>query len=124
MAHPRMYTEDDPFLADLRRVCLSFPESAEVESWGRPTFRAGKKLFAVFGANRNIPYSVVFKPAADDRIALEQDSRFFVPPHFGPSGWLCLDFEADTVDWQEVRELMEESYRLVALKRMLTALDS
>ena len=43
-----MYSDDDPYLAQLRDVCLVFPESCEVEAWGRPTFRAGKKLFAVF----------------------------------------------------------------------------
>src|SRR6266567_8131855 len=48
VAHPRMYSDDDPYLAQLREVCLAFPESCEVEAWGRPTFRAGKKLFAVF----------------------------------------------------------------------------
>jgi hypothetical protein len=41
-----MYSDDDPYLAQLRDVCLAFPESCEVEAWGRPTFRAGKKLFA------------------------------------------------------------------------------
>ena len=43
-----MYRDDDPFLAELREICLAFPESAEVEAWGRPTFRAGKKMFAIF----------------------------------------------------------------------------
>ena len=42
-----MYSDDDPYLAQLRDVCLAFPESCEVEAWGRPTFRAGRKLFAV-----------------------------------------------------------------------------
>src|SRR5215216_5970074 len=42
VAHPRMYSDDDPYLAELRDLCLSFPESCEVEAWGRPTFRAGK----------------------------------------------------------------------------------
>ena len=46
MAHSRMYDDNDPYLTELREVCLTFPESAEVEAWGRPTFRAGKKLFA------------------------------------------------------------------------------
>jgi hypothetical protein len=44
MAHPRMYRDDDPSLADLRRLCPALPESApqaapesaEIEAWGRP----------------------------------------------------------------------------------------
>jgi hypothetical protein len=119
-----MYRDDDPYLADLREICLALPESAEVEAWGRPTFRAGKKMFAVFTGSSEEHYSVVFKPEADERDALAADERFYVPPYFGPSGWLALDFDAARVDWQEVRELMEGSYRQVALKRMLTALDA
>ncbi|MEI2727766.1 MAG: MmcQ/YjbR family DNA-binding protein [Candidatus Nanopelagicales bacterium] len=123
MAHPKMYDDEDPYLNELREVCLGFPESAEVQAWGRPTFRAGKKIFATFGASQDLPYSVVFKPEPEDRMALSQDPRVFVPPYFGPSGWLALNFEAADVDWQEVAELMEGSYRQVALKRMLAALD-
>jgi len=123
MAHERMYRDDDPYLTELREVCLAFPESAEVEAWGRPTFRAGKKMFAVFEGNSHHPYAVVFKPAAEERPALLDDFRFYVPAYFGPAGWLALDFTAAAVDWVEVEELMETSYRQVALQRMLRALD-
>jgi predicted DNA-binding protein (MmcQ/YjbR family) len=122
MAHPRMYSDDDPYLADLRAVCLAFPEATEVEAWGRPTFRAGK-IFAVFSGIEDRPYGVIFKPDPDDRPGLLADSRFYSPPYYGPSGWLALDFDAKPVDWEEVRELMDASYRQVALKRMLKALD-
>lgn len=122
MAHPRMYDEDDPLLAKLRPICLAFPESREVEAWGRPTFRAGK-IFAVYAGDDRHDHALVFKPEADDHDALSQDARFFVPPYFGPSGWLALDLDTTPPDWQEVAELAEGSYRQVALKRMLQALD-
>jgi predicted DNA-binding protein (MmcQ/YjbR family) len=118
-----MYEEHDPYLAELRAVCLAFPESAEVEAWGRPTFRAGKKMFAVFSGDDQHPYGVVFKPEPEERPALLGDARFYVPPYFGASGWVALDFAAAAVDWDEVAELIESSYRQVALKRMLKALD-
>lgn len=122
MAHERTYSDDDPGLAELRRVALAFPEAVEVEAWGRPTFRAGKKIFATF-AEFDGRFSVVFKPDADERPALLDDPRFYSPPYWGPSGWLALDFSAAEVDWQEVKELLESSYRQVALKRMLAKLD-
>jgi predicted DNA-binding protein (MmcQ/YjbR family) len=118
-----MYREDDPFLSDLRGVCLTLPESAEVEAWGVPTFRAGKKIFAVFSGIEARPYGVIFKPEDDERAALLQDDRFYRPPYWGPGGWLALDLEAGPVDWTEVAELVESSYRQVALRRMLQALD-
>jgi hypothetical protein len=120
-----MYSDDDPFLADLRTVCLALPESCEVEAWGRPTFRAGKKMFAVFAGGRDEGFSVIFKPEPDERDALAADDskRFTVPPYFGPYGWLAYEFNTAPVDWAEVAELMEGSYQQVALKRMLRALD-
>jgi predicted DNA-binding protein (MmcQ/YjbR family) len=119
-----MYADDDPYLAELRRVCLAMPEVAEVEAWGRPTYRAGKKMFAVFSGTDDHPYGVTFKPEPDERPALLDDDRFYVPPYFGPGGWLALDLTRAEVDWDEVAELMESSYRQVALKRMLAALDA
>ncbi|MGH8910438.1 MAG: MmcQ/YjbR family DNA-binding protein [Egibacteraceae bacterium] len=118
-----MYHDDDPHLRELREVCLALPETAEVEAWGRPTFRAGKRIFAVFDGNDEHPYAVTFKPGSDERPALLADPRFSIPAYFGPGGWLALDFTAAPVDWDEVAELMETSYRQVALKRMLKALD-
>lgn len=123
MAHPRTFSDDDPFLADVRRICLALPESVEVESWGMPTFRAGKKIFAVFAGSEEKRYSLIFKPEAGERDALLGDERFYSPPYFGPAGWLALDFTVDAPDWDEVAELVDGSYRQVALKRMLKALD-
>lgn len=118
-----MYGDDDPYLDDLRKLCLALPESTEVEAWGRPTFRAGKKLFAVFSGDDAHAYAVIFKPDPAERPALLADPRFYAPAYFGPSGWLSLDLTAAPVDWDEVAELLESSYRQVALKRMLAALD-
>jgi hypothetical protein len=123
MAHPRMYEDDDPCLAQVRKVCLEFPEAVEVEAWGRPTFRAGKKIFAVYAGDDDHPQALIFKPDADERRALLDDDRFYSPPYFGPSGWLALDLTAAPVDWAEVGELADASYRQVALKRMIKALD-
>ena len=123
MAHPRVYSDSDPYLSDLRRLALALPETCEVEAWGRPTFRAGKKIFAVFTGINDERYSLVFKPDATERPSLLDDRRFYIPPYWGPSGWLAFDFTAAAVDWKEVAELLDASYRQVALKRMLARLD-
>jgi predicted DNA-binding protein (MmcQ/YjbR family) len=48
--------------------------------------------------------------------------RFFVPPYVGPSGWVGVWLDRDP-DWKEIGELMRDSYRLIAPKRLLAALD-
>jgi predicted DNA-binding protein (MmcQ/YjbR family) len=71
----------------------------------------------------DVPLSMVFKPDSDDEPALRQDARIFSPPYFGPSGWLAI--ELDRVDdWHEIAELVDASYRQVALVRQLKALDA
>src|SRR4030095_15109342 len=93
MAQPRIYHAAAPYLAAVRRIFLAFPESVEVEAWGRPTFRAGKKIFGVFSGTDERPWGLIFKPDSDERASLLEDERFYSPPYFGPSGWLGLDLQ-------------------------------
>ena len=123
MEHPLLFDEPDAALERLRTLCLAFPEAVEVLAWGRPTFRAGKKIFVTAGSSMDRPHSMVFKPDPEERRALVQDARFFIPPYFGPAGWLALDFDEPRTDWVELAELVETSYRQVALKRQLVQLD-
>ncbi|MGH3722844.1 MAG: MmcQ/YjbR family DNA-binding protein [Mycobacterium sp.] len=131
-----MFTESDPGLAELRRLALALPEAAEQISWGRPVFKAGAakagKIFAMFGGNCKattkgemiaFPYSVLVKVDDSERPALLEDERFYYPAYMGPFGWLGLDFGATDVDWDEVAELLDASYRLVATKRLIKLLD-
>lgn len=119
-----MYHDEDPYLADLRRMALAFPEAVEVEAWGRPTFRAGKRMFAIFEGNGEHQFTVVVKPEPGEREALLADPRFFSPAYHGAYGWVALDLTLAPVGWDEVGELLDASYRQVALRRMLTELDA
>jgi predicted DNA-binding protein (MmcQ/YjbR family) len=121
--HPLLFEPTDPLLQRIRERCLALPEAVEVRAWGRPTFRAGKRIFVTAGSSMDRPHSIVFKPDPAERPALIEDRRFFVPPYFGPAGWLAIDFDAPDTDWAELGELVETSYRQVALRRQLTALE-
>jgi len=123
--HPILVEPQHPLVQRVRDVCLAFPEAVEVEAWGRPTFRAGKRVFVLVGSAMDRDLCIVFKPDPDDRLALEQDPRFFDPPYWGGSnGWLGIDIDPPDTDWTELTELIDSSYRQVALKRQLTALDA
>lgn len=118
-----MYDDADPLLSEVRRLCSALPDALEQEAWGRPTFRAPKKIFAIYGSGQDHPNAVIFKPEDDERPALLGDPRFFAPPYFGPSGWLALDLGPDA-DWAEVGELLTSSYRLVAPATLVRRLDT
>lgn len=123
VAHPQVVDPRHPFVERVRSVCAEYPECAEVEAWGRPTFRAGKKIFVVVGAMMDRPLTLVFKPDAEEHRALIELPQVFVPPYFGPSGWLAIELDEAT-DWGFAAELIDTSYRQVALKRQIAALDA
>jgi predicted DNA-binding protein (MmcQ/YjbR family) len=130
MAHPIMFDEDDPLLARVRSLYLTLPEAEERVSHGRPTFRVAKQ-FAVYGGGRKSPAghvrhdrALLFVADPADAPALDQDDRFFLPAYYGPSGWRATDLDRDDVDWSEIAELVDTSYRSVANRRQLAALDA
>ncbi|MCX2933960.1 MmcQ/YjbR family DNA-binding protein [Mycobacterium sp. CVI_P3] len=130
MPHPVMFDDADPVLARVRAIALAFPEATEKISHGRPTFSA-PKMFAVYGGSRKNPggphtrydHALLVKVDDSERQALQQDPRFFHPAYLGPFGWLGLDFDAAAVDWDEVTELVDASFRLQAPARLVRLLD-
>ena len=109
-------------LERIRAICLSLPESAEVEAWGgHPTFRAGKKMFAAYGEYGSDGPTLGMKVGSDRQDELLEDDRFFPTPYSAHQGWVSLHLETNT-DWEEVKGLLHEAYKQVALKRMLKAL--
>ena len=114
--------KNDPMLECVRSICLALPESCEVEAWGHPTFRAGKKMFATYGGEPGEP-AVHFNVGFDRQDKLLNDDRFFPTPYAAHRGWVSLRLTKKT-DWKEVTQLAREAYRQVALKRMLKALEA
>ncbi len=126
-----MFSDDDPLLGRLRDLALKRPGTIEKVSHGRPVFGV-PKMFAVYGGSTknppgpHIPYpqSLLVKVDDSERAALAEGTRFFRRACFGPYGWLGLDFAAAEIDWTEVAELLDASYRLVAPARLIRQLGS
>jgi hypothetical protein len=134
MAHPLMFDPDEPCLLRLRELCLALPGADEKVAHGRPNFFT-RRVFAIYGGSLKgdhfapvARHAVLFLPDADDRPALLEDERFFVPAYVGVSGWLGLSFElgggCERVDWDEVAELVDASYRNTAPARLVAELDA
>jgi len=112
---------DDRVLQRVRKLCLSLPESSEASSWGHPNFRAGKRTFATFEWIKGRP-SIALRLSPTDVDLLLGRKGFFVTP-YGQGQWVSC--WADTsLDWDLVERLLHQSYRVVALKRMVAALES
>src|SRR5438093_4839781 len=97
-------TEFEKILKKVRAICLALPETREVEAWGHPTFRAGKKMFAGFGEEDGT-VTIGLKVGYERQEQLLRDSRFFPTPYAAHQGWVSLRVDRKT-DWVEVNGLV------------------
>ena len=112
---------DTKALRQLRTFCLSLPETSETDSWGHPNFRAGKRTFVAFEAvNGRHSIAVRVDTEEADQLLLQQKDFFSSP--YGRGKWVSVWADGE-LDWAFLGELIERSYRRVALKRMISALE-
>ncbi|MBA8795467.1 hypothetical protein FHX74_003103 [Friedmanniella endophytica] len=133
MAHPKMFDDDDPRLARVRAIALDLPDAAEKITHGHPAFST-TKVFAYYGGSLRVdgawesrPHSLLVMVAGDERRALLEDARCYVPAYLGPAGWIGFALPAPRASrraWDEVAELVEDSYRLTAGVRRVARLDA
>jgi hypothetical protein len=114
-------------LERVRQLCLAMPEVSERLSHGSPAFFVrGRKTVAMFVDDHHGDGIVgVWCPAfpgVQQELVDQEPDRFFRPPYVGPSGWLGVRLDRD-VDWQEVAEILRDSYRKVAPKKLVAQLD-
>ena len=127
----KMKPEDiDPYLSAgnqkiierLRGICLPLPEVSEDRQFGNPCFKAGRKTFCNLHRWQGRTELQVWVGAEQQSALTSFDERYRVPQYIGHNGWISFDLTGRTA-WQEVRALVEESYRHFALRRMLKVLD-
>lgn len=110
-------------LVRIREICLSLPEVVEKPFGGHtaPSFRVRDKLFVMTSEDG---LSMTFKagPGVQEALVAEGPERFFVPKYVGSKGWVGARLDVDH-DWDEMAELIEDSYRLIAPKRLVNLLD-
>jgi predicted DNA-binding protein (MmcQ/YjbR family) len=117
-------TPDPRALDSLREICLGLPQATEKPFGGHssPAFRVRDKMFLVVAESGE---SLTCKvPPGEQQLLIASDpNRYFVPKYVGSKGWVGVRIDED-MDWAEVAELAEESYRLIAPKSLSAQLDS
>ena len=117
------FEDDDVALQRLRAICLALPEASEQGGVGNPSFKVREKIFAMRHPMEG-RMSVWCKapPGAQGALIHTNPQRFFVPPYVGHHGWVGAWLDVD-LDWDHIAELIEESYRMTAPKRLAAQLD-
>lgn len=102
--------------ARLRELCLTLPETTEVEAWGHPTFRVAGKIFVGFSGTDEGGASLGVKTTHELQAALvSSDPRFTIAAYVGKHGWISMAIAPGArIDWNEIEVLVHGSYRLVA----------
>ena len=107
-------------LRRLRALCLALPETRETSAWGHPNFCAGRRTFVAFERVSRRP-SIAFRLDPSSVARLLGRRPFFATP-YGRGRWVSLWADAP-LDGALGEQLARRSYRQVALKRMLVAVD-
>ena len=110
-------------LDQLRKICLALPETTEGGGVGNPSFRVRDKIFAMQHGVGGRPSMWCKAPRGfQDMLVGSDPERFFVPPYVGHHGWIGAWLDA-ALDWDFVAEVIRESYRMTAPKRLSALLD-
>ena len=111
-------------LERMRAVCLAFPEAVESGGVGDPSFKVRDKIFAMKHGMDGRPSLWVKAPDGVQELLVQAvPARFFRPPYVGHHGWVGVRLDGD-LDWEELADLVEESYRMTAPKRRAAQIDS
>lgn len=112
-----MATEDD-----VRRIALSLPETTEKPWFNTPGFRVKDKGFLRIRSEAEGGLVVFVADLGEKEFLLGSDAeRFFTTPHY--DGYPTVLVNLAAVDEDELRELITDSWRIKAPKRVLKAYE-
>jgi len=125
-ATPR-YTDDVPNDIDvrLRKMCLELPDAYEERAWVGTRWMVRKRTFAhVLGietANGGSLVVMSFRSAGEELEMLRNCGHPFFALGWGRDA-MGMALDVDT-DWDEVRELLVESFCVLAPKKLIALVD-
>jgi predicted DNA-binding protein (MmcQ/YjbR family) len=97
----------------IREFCLAFPHATEKLQWGDALcFKVSEKMFAVLGLDNP---RLSFKCTPETFAELIEREHIQPSPYLGRYKWVMLD-RLDAVGWDELRQLIQTSYEMVAAK--------
>jgi len=107
--------------SDVRELALALPETTEKPSYGMPGFRVKDRLFARI---REPGVLVVWCESLDEKEFLigAEPAKFFTVAHYDGHAMVLVRLPA--VDREEVGELLADSWRLRAPKRLAERFDA
>lgn len=117
----------EPQILDmLHEMCLELPKAVEAEAFGAPTLQVRRKNFAMTHRNPEDRPTIWVKGAEGRQEAMigALPDRYFRPPSLGRNDWIgCWLDDTAMPDWDEIEDLVVESYRVIAPKQLVKQMD-
>jgi len=108
----------------VREFALTFPEAWEDHPWGEDVAKVGGKIFVFLGSSSSPSRRMTVKLQESHAHALSIEGAEPTGYGLGNAGWVTVPLRAPGVDLALLRDWVEESYRIVAPKRLVAALDA
>jgi predicted DNA-binding protein (MmcQ/YjbR family) len=110
--------------ARLRAFALSLPRAWEDFPWGERVAKVDKKIFVFFGHDDETePSLITVKLVESHGHALAIEGAAPTGYGLGRAGWVSVPVQAEGVTPELLRDWIEESYRIIAPKRLVAGLD-
>jgi predicted DNA-binding protein (MmcQ/YjbR family) len=110
--------------AKLLAYALTFPEAYEDHPWGEVVVKVNKKVFLFLGvSDGSYPPSFCLKLIDSNAQGLAVPGAAPAGYGLGKSGWVQVPLETELPPVEVLHDWIDESYRLVAPKRLVKELD-
>jgi predicted DNA-binding protein (MmcQ/YjbR family) len=109
--------------AALKKLALAYPETVEDHPWGESAFKVRGKVFLFLSLHEGKLRATTKLPASG-RYALTQPFASPTGYGLGKSGWVTCTFDpGDAVPLDLLEDWIGESFRAVAPKKLVAAMD-
>jgi predicted DNA-binding protein (MmcQ/YjbR family) len=110
----------------VRDHALTLPEAHEEFPWGDRVVKVRGKIFVFLGADEpdpRYPTGIGVKLTTNHPVGMALPGATPSGYGLGKAGWVSIPFGEELPPWELLRDLVEESYRAVAPKSLVKALD-
>jgi len=113
----------DSVRTKLLSFALSLPEAVEDHPWNETVAKVAKKVFVFFGGDPTRD-RITVKLVESHGHALSIEGAEPTGYGLGKAGWVTVPVDAEGVELDLLCDWIEESYRIVAPKRLVAVLDA
>jgi len=108
-------------------LCAGLPEVERSLRGDHADFRVRARVFAYFLNSHHgdgiVSVCCRSEPGENIDRVHSFPQRYYLPAYIGARGWFGLRLDVGPIDWREVRNVLELSYRRVAPRTLLRALE-